>query len=419
MARLRVLVSGVFAFGAHVMGAQSPVPIVNLPGATAKTAEKFVNILGIRQNADGTVLVNVPRARQITLYDSTLAKPTVVVDSSAGSANSYGGMPSRLVPYMGDSSLFADANSQTLLVVDARGRVARAIAPPGGQPFGMIHGSLLLGTTGVDNKGRLVFQGPLLEGDSRSIVRADFALRQIDTIGRLKVRDGGGQVIDESDPGKVKITMTINPLPAPDAWAVLTDGSVAIVRGHDYHIDWIHADGTRSSSPKLPFDWKRLTDDDKQKLIDSSRAAQAALAAARGAAPGGSGSGSGGGSARGGGGSRGGDPDAPARKVELETVYLPLKQISDYYPAIRPGAALADRDGNVWILPTTSAQSQKGELVYDVVNRKDGLFERVRIPLGRSVAGFGKGGVVYLAVGDRTNGFYLERTRLPGGAAKK
>jgi hypothetical protein len=91
---------------------------------------------------------------------------------------------------------------------------------------------------------------------------------------------------------------------------------------------------------------------------------------------------------------------------------VPLSEIPDYYPPIHPRASMPDLDGNLWILPTTSAQSQHGELVYDVVNVKKGLFERVRMPVGRSIAGFGKGGVVYLQSGDRTNGFYLERAKL-------
>ena len=77
---------------------------------------------------------------------------------------------------------------------------------------------------------------------------------------------------------------------------------------------------------------------------------------------------------------------------------------------------MPDLDGNLWILPTTSAQSQNAQVVYDVVNGKGELFQRVRMPSGRSVAGFGKGGIVYLVSGDRTNGFFLERTRLAGGA---
>jgi len=95
--------------------------------------------------------------------------------------------------------------------------------------------------------------------------------------------------------------------------------------------------------------------------------------------------------------------------------FVPLKEIADYYPAIRPGAARPDLDGNLWILPTTSAQSQGGELVYDVVNKSGELFQRVRIPSGRSIAGFGKGGVVYLMSGDRTKGFVLERSSVLGG----
>jgi hypothetical protein len=96
----------------------------------------------------------------------------------------------------------------------------------------------------------------------------------------------------------------------------------------------------------------------------------------------------------------------------MEYVAPALKDIPDYYPSVRIAAAIADLDGNLWILPTSSAQSKNGELVYDVVNPK-GDFHRVRVPLGRSIAGFGKGGVVYLQSGDNASGFYLERTRVP------
>jgi hypothetical protein len=50
--------------------------------------------------------------------------------------------------------------------------------------------------------------------------------------------------------------------------------------------------------------------------------------------------------------------------------------------------------------------------VYDVVNPKGELFQRVRLPLGRAIAGFAKGGVVYLTYGDLASGFHLERTKL-------
>jgi hypothetical protein len=140
------------ALCAHIAGAQTPVPVVNLPPATAKSAIKFDAFAGVRMAADGSVLVNNARARQITMFDSTLTRATVVVDSADGAENSYGMMPSRLVPYLGDSSLFADANSQTILVRDASGRVIRAIAPPPAVMFGLIHGAMLIGPGGPTPK---------------------------------------------------------------------------------------------------------------------------------------------------------------------------------------------------------------------------------------------------------------------------
>jgi hypothetical protein len=80
------------------------------------------------------------------------------------------------------------------------------------------------------------------------------------------------------------------------------------------------------------------------------------------------------------------------------------------------GATIPDLDGNVWILPTVPAKPQNAQLVYDVVNSTGQLFARVRMPVGRSVVGFGKGGAVYLVSRDPANGFSLERTTVVGSA---
>src|SRR5262249_28505559 len=83
------------------------------------------------------------------------------------------------------------------------------------------------------------------------------------------------------------VTREINPMPLVDDWAVLSDGSVAVVRGRDYHIDWINADGSITSSAKLPFDWQRLTDEDKAAVLDSAKSSSdAAMAALANAGPG-------------------------------------------------------------------------------------------------------------------------------------
>jgi hypothetical protein len=385
----------------------------------------------VREVSGSKLLVNDGGRRQLKLLDSTLATPTVILDSAAGGSRSYGPQASSLVRYRGDSSLFADYDSRTLLVLDGSGQVTRATALPVAFDFWAI-----LRTGGfTDDKGRIVYraQSPVRTAlappdpstgksqssiaqppDSIEILRADLELRRTDTLGRLRQMAGGFSLVPSTSadlPDRIK--RLVNPLTMVDDWATLSDGTIAIVRGHDYHVDWIHPDGAKSSTTKMPFDWKRLSDDDKQKLIDSARAANDAIGPQAAAfpmeeltgiriMPNMQGMGRGGGA---GGGQR--------REAFLPIIeYVTPKDMVDYYPPIRRYSSMADVDGNLWILPTTSAQSKQGELVYDVVNPKRGLFQRVRVPLGRSIAGFGKGGSVYLLSGDRTTGFYLERTRL-------
>ena len=51
----------------------------------------------------------------------------------------------------------------------------------------------------------------------------------------------------------------------------MSDGTIILVRGHDYHVDVVLPNGTRKFTDTLPFDWKHLTDDDKHRLMDSTR----------------------------------------------------------------------------------------------------------------------------------------------------
>jgi sugar lactone lactonase YvrE len=71
--------------------------------------------------------------------------------------------------------------------------------------------------------------------------------------------------------------------------------------------------------------------------------------------------------------------------------------LPDYKPAFLPGSTRVDADGNLWIRTT---QNVDGRPVYDVVNRKGELVDRVQLPSNRVIVGFGAGGIAYLAVRD-------------------
>lgn len=459
------LAGGILAVSAQAVAAQKAVPVRELSTVEAKTTEHFGAILSLRQLKNGGVLVNDGGRRQLVTLDPTFTKRTVVVDSVAEGGQSYGPRASPLIPYLADSSLFVDGASLSLLVLDPTGKVAHVMSAPKPGDLRFLSGS----ASGVDAKGDLVYRtpmqivrngptpgaapgappAPVQPPDSQAIVRASFDTRMVDTIGRVKISNGTKMDMRPSGDGKMTLLMTVNPLNTVDEWAVLSDGTIAFVRGHDYHVDMIRPDGSKISSEKLPFDWKRLTDEDKQALIDSARIAidkrdaDAKAAAANPSAPraasvdvgaGGAGmevrmvmagapAGGGGGASIGGGGGGGqsmtfstNGPPGAAGTITTKTEFVPLKEIADYYPAIRQGAAKADLDGNLWILPTTSAQAKSGELIYDVVNNKGELFQRVRLPVGRSIAGFGHNGVVYLMYRDPATGWFLERTKILNNA---
>ncbi len=463
-AKFATCISGVLLAVVSSVQAQQAVPVRDLSAFDAKSSEHFGNIFNVRQLADGKVLVNDGVRRRLVMLDDKLSNPMVVIDSVSEGGNSYGPRAAPLIPYLADSTLFVDGASLSLLVIDPFGKVAHVMSAPKPGDLRFLAG----GASGVDKQGNLVYRGAMMmtqnrtagapgqappviqPPDSAPIIRANFDTRTVDTIGRVKIQSGTRMNVTQTADGKMQMKATVNPLITVDDWAVLSDGSIAFVRGHDYHIDWIHTDGSKISTAKLPFDWKRLTDDDKQNLIDSARtAADKAAADAKAnagkpgaanaegmermaAALGGGGGGAMGGGAGGGGmtivmrvegSAAGGGGDGGARMLAVGPggglqmgapiiEYVPLNEIADYYPAIRSGAAKADLDGNLWILPTTSAQAKAGELIYDVVNNRGVLFQRVRLPLGRSIAGFGRNGIVYLMYREGTTGWYLERTKI-------
>jgi hypothetical protein len=93
-----------------------------------------------------------------------------------------------------------------------------------------------------------------------------------------------------------------------------------------------------------------------------------------------------------------------------ETGVIDPAELPGYRPPIAPGAVRADADGNLWIR-TIPPRPAPGGPVYDVVSRKGELTDRIQLPPGYTLAGFGKGKVVYLSMRDQ-GGIKLARVRL-------
>jgi hypothetical protein len=101
-------------------------------------------------------------------------------------------------------------------------------------------------------------------------------------------------------------------------------------------------------------------------------------------------------------------PPSPRQFAVVQPDELP-----DYRPPLVSGAAggvRADMEGNLWIR-TVLPRAVPGGLVYDIVSRDGELVNRIQLPPGYSIVGFGQDRVVYLSMRD-PSGMRLARVRL-------
>lgn len=431
----------------HLAGAQKP-PIRQIGRLERVSVDSlaFRSIATALPMPGGRVMLNDITGRRVVILDSTLSHTTIAADTTSATADAYGTSWATLIRLHADSALLIAPSTLSMLVLTSNGTTARVMAVP--RPN---DAQLLTGTPGIDTRGRLVYAGSRGTGgilrlvvgmqlvqdgkpseimkilqqnsdggirvgkvvvDSSVIVRVDLESRAIDSASWIRIPKYIREINVDNEGKVVSVATTPDPLPVTDQWVVLRDGTLAIVRGRDYHIDWIDASGQRTSSPKLPFDWQKVDDARKTALIDSAVAdlqkvlddvaAPQAGGPGRASAGGSSASGGRGGGASGGGGG-GGRQYAPMIAARPSPADLP-----DYVPPFAERAVSGDADDNIWVRTSQMADNRP---VYDVINRRGELIDRVQLPPFRTIAGFGPG-VVYMAVQDNAGAIHLERAKV-------
>jgi hypothetical protein len=369
----------------HQSIAQGLPPIHKLRGTITTSHATFGTIAGVRELPDGRVLVNDVERRKLTLLNAALtASLTLADDSAGGPAKAYGAHSAALVSYRGDSTLLIVPEELSMIVISPHGTMGRAMAVPNpGHVKSLV--SRLAGTPGFDNMGRLVYramppvQRPLrVNGswtlgkeapDSAPIIRANLATRNADTVAYTRIAPPR-LALQELTSGRISASTLHDPLPVWDEWVVTADGSIAIVRSSDYHVDWVTANGKLTASPRIPFDWHRLSDEEKAAMIQNLVHMMASAVASANAA------------------AHGGPPSHIGNVVRAS-------DLPDYVPPFRQGSVRADENDRIWVRTSASYPGATG-LVYDVINRQGKLVDRVELPPGRSLIGFGRSGAVFL-----------------------
>ena len=88
--------------------------------------------------------------------------------------------------------------------------------------------------------------------------------------------------------------------------------------------------------------------------------------------------------------------------------FVSPSELPDYRPAFANGSVRADAEGKLWVRIMSPKPASAARVRRD---RPDGkLVDRVVLPAGTTIAGFGAGGVVYLGVRD-ASGVHVVRAR--------
>jgi hypothetical protein len=378
------------------VAAQRPI-VLSKP--EAEFGEPFSVITGVRELRDGRVIVADGREKRVHLIDFK-AGSTRIGREGAGPGEI--GQPMAIVALPGDSSAIWDGTNVRYILIHPDGKSGRdfRLDPSGG-------GSAMMGLSvrpvprGTDARGNIYFQGSpfridaakgLVPSDTSAVIRYDRAALRLDTIAHIRLAKGTGAVRAQPD-GSTQITMGgANPLEPRDEWAVLPDGKVVIVRGADYHLEFVTPGGSRTSGPAIPFERISVTDAVKA-MVEEQRERQRRLAIGSGGGRGGAPAGS-------------TAPSAPPLR--------PLENWPEVMPAFQANAVIARPLGasaQIWVM-RVQRPGPADFPQYDVFDTTGKIVARVTLPkLGRLI-GFGAG-TAYVIRTDEDDLQYLQRFRIP------
>src|SRR5687768_2760529 len=253
----------------------------DLPKPAREIDDPFSLVSGALEFKPNQVLVVDATEATLTLVD--FAKGTKTAIGRQGSGPGEYRMPAGLFRLTGDTLWVFDAAQQRMVVFNPdltpgttmpmlvfdQSTMTALTAPFFNDRKGMIYSSAM-----VIQAGRSGGNMQMTLPDSVGIVRVDprgkpgrteLARVRFPTSGRPDMKQNGTAI---------KFTMAFPGLVASDPWTVFPDGRVAIVRGGNYSVEFIAADGKKSST-RVAYDPIRVTAADQKAEMDEARRAMA------------------------------------------------------------------------------------------------------------------------------------------------
>jgi len=351
---------------------------VRLTTPNASLAEEFSSIRGVRELADGRVLVSDYIDQRVVLAD--FAKGSITLKVSKGGGPGEARLPTRLIPSRGDSTILVDLGNNRLLILDGQGRGVRTI--PGDHPG-------IMGVRGIDVRGALYYAIPgwsqpkgALPDDSVRIVRWIPGGTE-ETIG---VVQGERMRSDIRQPAP-KPRIPIVGYAAQDAWVVSEDGTLRIVRAGGYRVVTLPLHGSPVNGPSYASAPRPVTAADRLAFVRAFNAA----------------------SPMSGKGENGGMGYSPQLNEHEIAEIAKGTEFAEHHPFFDAGRVLQAPGGRLWVGHPVEAGKP---VLYDVFDRGGQRVTTVELLPGRRIIALGSQQVY--AVHETDSGVeQLERYTLP------
>jgi hypothetical protein len=360
--------------------------------------EPFTSIRGVRELANGKVLVSDVQDKVVQIVDLASGKAVKVGREGQGPEEYM--LPMGVYAMPDGSALLQDMGNRRFLPILADGKIGKPISPPtppaptgaGAGRGNFLLGAGLLNVRGADARGNLYFQGMALPGDGAAVdsvplMTWDRVSAKIDTVAWLPVPASERPKVSREG-GRETFMVRIGgggAWPKQTAWLPAPDGRIAVVSPEPYQVTWLNGKN-RIAGPLIPVSLPKVTEADKKDWIDR-QSRQRPVVMTIGGGP-------------------GNNAGPPPRMPPQEAGEIEWPETLPAFTGV--DAVQMTPDGQVWVQRVKSAGDKTPS--YDVFDGTGKLVGAVTLRPKSRVAGFGKG-TVYVIRTDEDDLQYLERYR--------
>jgi hypothetical protein len=363
-------------------GGAAAQDVTSLGEPSAAYAEPFSLIGGIRELADGRVLVSDALEEALYVLDPGLQSAEQI--SRKGQGPDEYRQPDALFAWPGDSALMVDLGNGRMTVIGSDYGFGRTIPVVQQEAMGL----QIVIPQGVDASGYLYYQprGDGVIRDSADIVRwRPEAEGEPEPVVRIKLED----VTERTSGGANDMRQEVRPVPLSpeDGWAVGQDGAVAVVRVGDYHVDWVRPDGSVVSGSSVSWKPVSVKAADKEAWAEEMAASGMMMMVTN----------------------DNGQMNARMRRGGGRTPDVDGFEWPEVKPPFEPGSVRVDPLGYAWVERHVPAGEKPVLDVFDAVGNR---VASVTIPARCSLRAFGEG-TLYITRRDDLGFQWLERYARP------